>query len=1569
MSVLRFLKLGFLGQRIAEVIQSLGERFDDLLSSEETAGNDNVFYNPQDLTSLRVGTDGSGGSPAVGDPVGLMLDTSGLAGSMEEFLSSQPELVTNGTFDTDTSGWSGINATLSTSSGELVVTSNVAGTCYAQQDIAVTSGSSYLVSVDHKINGISQDLFLGSSTGLADLHNGPTQGSDTTEVVLVTATSSVLSVTLRVFSTLIGQTGGLDNVTVKEIPGNHAIAPTDAARPTLMDDPDTTWSSLTDDGTRGEELVTNGTFDTDSDWTKASGVTISGGVANFSNVATSSALYQSANVSVGETYEITADVTVVSGTLQLRLFGYTGSLLNISTSGTYSVTQTLDSANFNIGVGCGGPFTGTVDNISVRKVNTAFDERGGELVTNGTFDSDLSGWVATGAGTATWVSGQVELSEVVMLEQQPITTDSGTFLLSWDQTITAGTRTRVRLRNSSDNADVGPFDYYVGSGTQSLLVTTTAGITLQFNTEAGNTALIDNISVTKLSTPNLLLFSINSSAGDDDSTFDTDTGNWTKGTGWTISGGTASHDGTATGNLDIDAGLEANKWYRVLFYVPTISGGYGSLYIGSGTVDYSTITTTGWYSVTARADNNIIRFRNGVTGSLSIDNVIVQELPSTTPTSYYLDVDGVDDWMQVTPTLNLGEQWWHTGAWQADTENTTRCFAISTEPDASPLLPRLGNWEGINSILGFSSYGARSGSAPDIVTVEQADFTSLQGRVNGTVYSDIMQPYDQSALTLKLSIFSGHSGALSRPFDGRFYGGAWGQGQVDYNELTTLQDYLGTLVEPDINPTDVTKYDDVYQMLSAQTSAALFDIDDTTSLRVGRDGSGGVPVDGDPVGLMMDVSGAGGGTMAAYLEGATELVTNGGFDTDVSGWSAYRGTIASVSGNLVITENGVDSYSEAYQSVTTEAGKVYEITVSLKEVNGPSKAQLWAGASVADASMLLVDPIAVGDNQKFTFTASGSSAIIQLAHNNGAGSGDNSVWDNVSVKELPGYVATAPSDAARPTLASVLDETASELTDDGTRGAELVTNGDFGTGDTTGWTAFQNSTLSVSEGSLRITNGPSVNWGEAYQDISTQIGETYSVKWTDVGGGTGTLWLTLLGGQAINVLGSEEELTFVAASTTTRLVFKTGTVTNGVYVYVDNISVKKVQTVFDGRGDELVPNQFGAGWYINPSATVLNEQVTASSLSGNIAYYYSPTLFGVPRTLEVTFTISNYVSGFVEPRVGSTTAFSSQSANGTFTEVATVDGSYDYLNMFGSSFTGTISDVSVKEVLTPNLLLTSAGDDDSTFDTATGNWTLGAGWSITGGELVATAAAAINADYAGVLTVGRWYKAQVYVAAYTGGTFSIGSYGQAGLTTQSGTGWKEQYFLASHSTLSIRAIASLTADLDNVIVQEVPASVARAFYLDFDGVDDNLILDGTDFGSSTNATLYKTFRGDTADTQQIMFASTSWYAIVSQSGSAATVLNANIGSPVFREDGAIASYATRGDAFTALVDNTDHTIGVEEADLTNTIWGSTGFYIGGEYDTTSDSTGRLYSWAAVDTRLDGRNRALLENFMISRKTT
>jgi len=254
-----------------------------------------------------------------------------------------------------------------------------------------------------------------------------------------------------------------------------------------------------------------------------------------------------------------------------------------------------------------------------------------------------------------------------------------------------------------------------------------------------------------------------------------------------------------------------------------------------------------------------------------------------------------------------------------------------------------------------------------------------------------------------LALFSQYNLGASIPLNGRFYGGAWGQGQVDYDELTTLQDYLGTLLEPDIDPTDVTAYANVYEMLGAQTAAALFDINDKTSLRVETNGSGGVPVEGDPVGVMMDVSGTGGLTMQAYLDGATELVTNGGFDTDTSGWTL--GGSSNYSAGAVNID--VPSVTVALEQAgfAPIINKTYVVSFEITSYTSGSLRFLFAGFSSSYVSTTGV----------FSFVLNATSTSNVLTFING-GTPFTGTIDNISVKALPGYTAVAASDAARPTL-------------------------------------------------------------------------------------------------------------------------------------------------------------------------------------------------------------------------------------------------------------------------------------------------------------------------------------------------------------------------------------------------------------------------------------------------------------------------------------------------------------------------------------------------------------------------
>ncbi len=119
----------------------------------------------------------------------------------------------------------------------------------------------------------------------------------------------------------------------------------------------------------GSELVTNGDFSSGTGWTVTPEVTISGGVATFTASASSSALFRSASVVVGRTYEITVVVTSVSsGTIRPRLFGGAATPLIISAAGTYTFKDVLTTSNSNVGFVTTGPFTGVVDNISVKEL-------------------------------------------------------------------------------------------------------------------------------------------------------------------------------------------------------------------------------------------------------------------------------------------------------------------------------------------------------------------------------------------------------------------------------------------------------------------------------------------------------------------------------------------------------------------------------------------------------------------------------------------------------------------------------------------------------------------------------------------------------------------------------------------------------------------------------------------------------------------------------------------------------------------------------------------------------------------------------------------------------------------------------------------------------------------------------------------------------------------------------------------------------------------------------------------------------------------------------------------------
>ena len=114
----------------------------------------------------------------------------------------------------------------------------------------------------------------------------------------------------------------------------------------------------------GSELVVNGDFATDSDWTKGTGWTISGGTANSDNSGSGTRnLRQDDILEVGKTYEIKFDLNITSGTLYL-IFGGT---LGLSQSQSYTLTRTSTSTDLVFRNSIGN-FIGSIDNVSVKEV-------------------------------------------------------------------------------------------------------------------------------------------------------------------------------------------------------------------------------------------------------------------------------------------------------------------------------------------------------------------------------------------------------------------------------------------------------------------------------------------------------------------------------------------------------------------------------------------------------------------------------------------------------------------------------------------------------------------------------------------------------------------------------------------------------------------------------------------------------------------------------------------------------------------------------------------------------------------------------------------------------------------------------------------------------------------------------------------------------------------------------------------------------------------------------------------------------------------------------------------------
>ena len=1152
----------------------------------------------------------------------------------------------------------------------------------------------------------------------------------------------------------------------------------------------------------GSEEITNGDFATDLSGWSISGnsdadhtVTWTSQGARYQSTTTSpTLLFFQNSLTSGKTYKFTVDIAYTSGTIKLQT-GSGASLFNPTlVEGTNTFYFTASSVQFlfirsttNVDV--------LIDNVSVKEVGQDW-----------TFGTNWS--MTDGKATATLVSN-------TYLQQSGILTSGKTYKITY--TVSDYVQGKVRFRNSGVNGTSN-----TGNGTFTDFITAAgSNFSLQGLSDGGGfTGSVDNITVKEVGQ------------------------HWTFGTGWSTDGTKAlfTTDGSASSaKLEQVTSFNNGATYKVLFdlidtnsagvYVRLAGGSWSSSIAGTGSKELSLVAGSG---------NDIDIEINDGTKSLSIDNIVVQELkhdatnlmlnagayqsanPLITSTKS-MEFDGSDDYLTVSDDSIL------------DFSNAKLTFAAWVYPETS----------GYGTVIGKSGqyvwYAGTAGS------VKQRFFivgTNGNLSVNSNTFleqnkwSFICVTFDGSNAKLYLNGIDDGGGALVNDISS-------GANPVQFGRQDTGEYWNG-------NITEVGMYD---RVLTALEVASLYNQGMPTNLLVNRNNY----QSGNPTVF---------NTKQVDFDGTDDYLkvenAYGNFTGSLSFWYK-RDDINGV--QYLFDSRGDGGSGIGYALFNSSA--TLSISGGTRYVNGIAgnismAAEEWHHVVLSGIPLNINEDIKFGTRYNVSSNLDGKMSQVGLWNSTLTADEVSSLYNHglpIDLKTDQAAYASSSNLVGYWRMGSGTLDTYPLIADqtNATLGSELVTNGDFSDG-STGWTLG---------GSWEVNNGEASTTGDGTNQnlkttstLSTVAGRTYEVSFLTSNSTIPNPQLRLYDNGITNpsnvyndndgvsfYVNGQHTYTFTATASSKQLILRlnptSGTIT------LSNFSVKEVQgnpamminqtssdiengspyanIVQNGTFDTDSDWTKGTGWSIANGLASCDGSQSSSSLF----YQNLGSLSG--KTINISFTLSNYSAGHL------TTAFFG--ASGTLDQQVSANGNYSFDIYIesghngntgftaNSSFVGSIDNVTLQEVNTGLQGYWKMGDGtndeypviydqvdptlgsekvvDGNFPTPNNNWNL-TFFTIANNKLHCISDGTYsNAYQSNVFTVGKTYKITFDITGHTLGEIRVRPSGQSPFFTANANGSYTFYYTATNSQIAIeRNIAACNMFLENLSVKEVQGNPA-----------------------------------------------------------------------------------------------------------------------------------------------------------------